>query len=431
MTDFIDRLERQLVNAAAAPVGSPRLVTSRARRVRLPVVVLGSLLATATIALAATGLLTGSPVQPARPLNPAAGEGIPLPGESRLLSLRVADPDGGLPWGMRIVHTTRGLVCLQIGRVDDGQLGELGIDGAFHDDGRFHPLSANVLPPDAVSGSGPNSSCELAGQSFTRSLDGLDRNAAPTSGETTAGGRDQRAISYGLLGAHALRINYTAGHSNRSAPVMPGTGAYLLVQRITQPQRGETTSGSLGLDRRNAQRPDPVGALTAITYRFGAQTCSDSLDPMLTDPCPRPSNRVQLEPAKLPDLHQPLQVRLDISHQLIYGARLRFTAPYAVTSAREDYEVAMPTSGACHGGGGGTVVSSLERNVIRGSTLRIDLPYVFANSCGRSQRLEVIFGRSPRFAPGGPRAILIGTIIIHEPPGTRPAPPPVRPRHSP
>jgi hypothetical protein len=394
-------------------------------------VVLVLLLATATIALAATGLLSGSPVRPVRPLNPAAGEGIPLPGRSHLLSLRVADPGGGLPWGMRIVHTTRGLVCLQVGRVDDGQLGELGIDGAFHDDGRFHPLPANVLPPDAVSGSGPDASCELAGQSFTQSLDGLDSSAAPTSAGTGAERRDQRTISYGLLGAHALRITYTAGHGNRSAPVMSGTGAYLLVQRITRPQRGETTSGSLGLDQRNAQRPIPTGALTAITYRFGTQTCADSLDPNVTDPCPMPSNRVQRKPANLPDLHQPLQVKLDISHHLIYGARLRFTAPYPVTSAREDYEIAMPTSGTCHGGGGGTVVSSLERNVIRGSTLRIDLPYVFVNSCGRSQRIEVIFAHSPRFGLEARGEILVGRITIHEPPGTRPKPPPVGPRDSP
>jgi hypothetical protein len=107
-------------------------------------------LAGAAAALAASGLLTGSPVRPGGPLSPTVGDGIPAPGGSQLLGFRVADPAGGLPWGLRIVHTTRGYVCLQVGRVQGGELGELGIDGAFNDDGRFHPLPADVLPPTGI-----------------------------------------------------------------------------------------------------------------------------------------------------------------------------------------------------------------------------------------------------------------------------------------
>src|ERR1700689_4631490 len=85
------------------------------RRLRVPTVALVCLLAATTIALAASGvILTGAPVRPEEVLNPNVGEGVPAPGASQLLPLRVPDPEGGLPWGMRIVHTTRGEICIQI-----------------------------------------------------------------------------------------------------------------------------------------------------------------------------------------------------------------------------------------------------------------------------------------------------------------------------
>jgi len=129
---------------------SPRRPRRRARvHVRVALVVLVLVLATAAITLAATGvILTGSPVGTVRAPIATAGEGIPVAGGARLLPLRAPDPAGGLPWGMRIVHTTRGLICVQIGRLNDGQLGQLGVDGAFHDDGRFHPLPPDALPDD-------------------------------------------------------------------------------------------------------------------------------------------------------------------------------------------------------------------------------------------------------------------------------------------
>ena len=77
--------------------------------------------------------------------DPARGWGALVPTSARLLDLRVADPAGGPPWGLRVVSTTRGVGCLQVGRVVDGKLGVLGQDGVAHDDHRFHEL-----PLDAV-----------------------------------------------------------------------------------------------------------------------------------------------------------------------------------------------------------------------------------------------------------------------------------------
>ncbi len=119
---------RALFGTLRALFGTRVARTSRRRRtsahVRLALVVIALVLATAAITLAATGvILTGSPVATVRAPIATAGEGIPVAGGARLLPRASARPGGGLPWGMRIIHTTRGLICVQIGRVYDGQLG--------------------------------------------------------------------------------------------------------------------------------------------------------------------------------------------------------------------------------------------------------------------------------------------------------------------
>lgn len=57
---------------------------------------------------------------------------------------RTADPNGGLAWGLRVVQTKHGLACVGVGRLRHGQIGMLGQDGSFGNDGRFHPLSPTV-----------------------------------------------------------------------------------------------------------------------------------------------------------------------------------------------------------------------------------------------------------------------------------------------
>ena len=150
--DAIDRFGQELVLAGrrrharwwALPHASAHASRASSRRrasahVRVALIALALVLATSAITLAATGvILSGSPVGTARAPIATVGEGAPVRGGARLLPLRAPDPAGGLPWGIRIVHTTRGLIRVQIGRVYDGQFGQLGVDGAVHDDGRFH-----------------------------------------------------------------------------------------------------------------------------------------------------------------------------------------------------------------------------------------------------------------------------------------------------
>ena len=142
------------------------------------------LLAMTTVALAATGvILTGAPVRPEESLNPNVGIGIPAPGSSQLLTLRIPDPEGGLPWGMRVVRTTRGEVCLQIARVLGTQLGALGIDGEFHNDGRFHPISPTRCR-QTCSTATPSTPCLATRTQAAKSMG--KRPSTATSGSTAA-----------------------------------------------------------------------------------------------------------------------------------------------------------------------------------------------------------------------------------------------------
>src|SRR5271167_4763453 len=118
---ILPQLERDLREAArrraAEPTTRARGAETTARRrsasrrrpaspLRVALIAAIAVLAGATIALAATGvILTGTTVRPSGPVSPTAGLGVPAPGGARLLSLRVADPGGGLPWGVRVVHT--------------------------------------------------------------------------------------------------------------------------------------------------------------------------------------------------------------------------------------------------------------------------------------------------------------------------------------
>jgi hypothetical protein len=47
--------------------------------------------------------------------------------------------------GSPAATTTRGLGCLQAARLLNGQLGVLGRDNAFHNDGRFHPIPLDSI----------------------------------------------------------------------------------------------------------------------------------------------------------------------------------------------------------------------------------------------------------------------------------------------
>ncbi len=426
--DLLEAAERMLSasadGAGGRRGGALRRARALARRLPVPAIALGCLLAAATITLAATGvILTGAPVRPEELLNPYVGEGVPAPGASRLLPLRVPDPEGGLPWGMRIVRTTRGEICMQIGRVQHGQLGELGIDGAFNDDGRFHPIPANALPADDFHGhifdqwlSNANSSCGLTGEASVDSSVGVERSAAAYVDAAKRPVDNLRDIYSGILGPEAVSVSYRAGKRDLSVAVVPGIGAYLIVRRaIAGPQNG-TGGASIGTEGDLAPSPP----LVTITYRLDGKLCrrGPSLPPggtsRLSDPCPWPRYRHDRAPTR--DLHQRPRVNLQIHGHAITGVQVRFTAPFAITSAHQQYSVAIP-SRSCNANErsvDGMVLESLARDVHRGAPLTARLGYPFENGCGRrSATVEVFYQRA-----GEPR-VLVGSTVVHAPPGLR------------
>jgi len=146
---IIPEFERQLRDAAERRTHSPS-ARLRGRLLARPVIVAMAVVVGGTgAALAAKALVEVG--APAPRDYPNFGEKILSTG-TRLLSLRVPDPAGGPPWGMRLIYTTADRQdpvrnhktarwgCVQIGRVVDGKLGILGQDGAFHNDGLFHEL---------------------------------------------------------------------------------------------------------------------------------------------------------------------------------------------------------------------------------------------------------------------------------------------------
>jgi hypothetical protein len=324
------------------------------RRMNATMMAVAFVLGGGAIAVAATGVLNGSPVRRQGPATPNAGIGVPAPGGSRLMALRAADPQGGLPWGMRLVHTTRGEICVQIGRLEDGQLGQLGIDGAFHDDGRFHPLAPDILPETSDSG---DVSCNLATAPIRIGIwPAGDRSAAPsperTSFKPTA--TDLRSISWGLLGPHAVSITYHTAAGVLTRLVAPGTGAYLLVSAVSHVPRsiagGTEFVGRTSGHTVDAQSPTGIdSSVIATTFRFGSFTCSVGHGAPVATHCPpyHPTPRNRFAPTR--SLNEPVQVTLKTQPHdscsaayLVdpcYRAEIQFKAPYAVTNAASEYFV--------------------------------------------------------------------------------------------
>jgi len=453
----LEDLEAELVRvvareqADASRSGLPRRVADARRASRFWLLIPGVavLLVTTTIALAATGvILNGAPVSPSGPMSPVVGAGLPLPGQSRLLALRIPDPSGGLPWGMRVVRTTRGLVCVQIGRVQNGQLGELGIDGAYHDDGRFHPVGPGVLPTYAGGASeggvtSERGSCVLAdgdvtgngeawGSAVTAEFWGVDENAAFAPERHPRPVARRRDISYGILGPHAASVTYREGSTLHSEPVVSGVGAYLVVQPASPNSTHEGHGEAPGTDT-PGEGPGTTGALTSIGYEHDGRICENGYNARtggkvgIQHPCPAPNPYpADLRVTPPGSFVRRPQVALKVSHHRVLAAELSFSAPFAVTSAAEGYSL---TSKPCRGGREGGGVAVLDRNVAQGATVHLTLMYPFAARCaGGSISVEVLYDSSGPDAKRSygrtPGELLIGTATVRLPRGDRPATPP-------
>ncbi len=244
---------------------------------RLRVMRRGALLAPVAIAVLVIAVLVADHTRTSRrPRNGSVSATSPQ--SARVLSLRAPDPGGGLPWGLRWVSTRSGLTCAQVGRVRDGAIGGIGVDGAFHDDGRFHAFGpgefTNVTVPGTVS---DDANCVAPKETFSGIIHGLDRNAVanPTGDTRPLSGR--REIAYGVLGPHALSASYRVGGKAVDVPLIRGLGAYLVVRTATQVRFLGMIGAAPGSDYSDDLQPaGPAGFITEITYRFGKTVCDDN-----------------------------------------------------------------------------------------------------------------------------------------------------------
>jgi hypothetical protein len=443
MPDTTDRFEHlqilqevrdELIAAAHRQEASPRAAAGvrswLSRRVNAGVMAVVLVLAGGAIAVAATGVLSGSPVKEQGRLSPSAGIGVPAPGGSRLLALRAADPQSGLPWGMRLVHTTRGEICVQIGRLDDDQLGQLGIDGAFHDDGRFHPLAPDILPEYSDSG---DVTCDAAAPIAIGSWPSGDRSAAPNSPELTSfkpTAKDLRLISWGLLGPHAVSITYRTAAGVRTRPVALGTGAYLIVSAVSHVPRsigagGELVGWTSGHEVAAGFRsPGGVGgSVIAATFRFGSFTCSIGYGAPVAASCPRPRPTPENRFAPTRSLDEPVHVLLRTqSHEncsaayLVdpcYRAEIEFKAPYAVTSAGSEYFVQAKSS--CNHARASSW--SFFQDIQQGETVRTQSSGLFNCTSGEF-KVQYLNDSLPTPARGSHHeSVIVGTATLRAPAG--------------
>jgi hypothetical protein len=289
---IIPEFERQLRDAADRRTHSP-FARLRGRLLARPLIVAAAVVVGGTgAAFAAKAIVEVG--APAPRDYPNFGEKI-LPAGTRLLSMRVPDPAGGPPWGMRLIYTTADRQdpardhktarwgCVQIGRVVDGRLGILGQDGAFHNDGLFHELPVQPEACGSLNHSGvlvgltggasitasayrglegcltssarrqeqmalPSLERELGVaraekdlHTIREALEGLAtyRKLAPKfNADANCLESDLRHVAYGVAGPNATSVTVTGeGHHQTIALTPRDDGAYLIVQPVSRQEQ--------------------------------------------------------------------------------------------------------------------------------------------------------------------------------------------------
>ncbi len=424
---------------------------------RLIAALVAALLVAAEVALA-DGLLAGAPVTPPFAPQPTKDDGAPIGASATLLALSVPDPAGGPPWGLRMLGTTRGVGCLQYGRLYDGQLGVLGEDGAFGDDHRFHALSAQ----DAVTGSDSCAALDADGRLFMA----VQSQAVPASAypeaciprvEHERGARDPgepgiplcpsedgRALYYGALGPDVESVTYSL--RTRSETVkQPGRFRDFAITRSVYALHGPTTtlptvgpqgaylivagqlpgapSDTFGPGAPNGTATLPHGLyqpIRAITYsdgvvcHIGATQDRDNRG----RPC-APIGMVALgRPA-------PAQVRAALSARILYDhpdpplkpedvVRVSFVARAPITSAANYYAIAMRFP--CRGASGG---STIDEDVPAGRRLTFNLGMNVgppgSKPCPGVYSGEVLYGNRSTHLPFLGGGLVVGRFSVRLP----------------
>jgi hypothetical protein len=295
MNDYFDQLEHGLGEIVARRAHLPWYARLRmqVRHRGLAVVVVASVVATPAVGAVTNWFGVGAPNHPQSEAQ-AFGVGNAIRGTTKLLPIRVPDPQGGPPWGIRVVSTQTGS-CQETGRVENGQLGSLGIDDYWNDDHLFHPYLRNwVGQACGSSGGGPGSGAlgAEAGQfsasanvpSFRKGvqLTGCQEDPRELGGRPACPSGSLRFVIAGQLGSNVKSITYERpNHSLAIERTAGRSGAFLLVFQMDAATCRLYLHGLLDKDGRCARVPTPptspfqtpvTAAIKAITFRNG-QTC--------------------------------------------------------------------------------------------------------------------------------------------------------------
>ncbi|HTE63060.1 MAG TPA: hypothetical protein VK631_22080, partial [Solirubrobacteraceae bacterium] len=119
----IDALENLAMQFRRAADRDLRHAARRRRVWRSKPLVLLVALALSGSAVAGTLVVTEGDPLPSASVQDFRADQLPLAGTSRLAGVQVSDPEGGLPWGLRVAEGRMGGKCFTPGRVYDGKLG--------------------------------------------------------------------------------------------------------------------------------------------------------------------------------------------------------------------------------------------------------------------------------------------------------------------
>jgi hypothetical protein len=374
MTDLgMPELRRALVDAArrqhqavVGQVSDPGDAPAGARRRRLgprtsrwrmlPMMLLLLVLLGAAVAFASKLISFGAPAASVPVFaNPRVGLGRIAPGTVRLLPISVPDPHGGLPWGMRMLSTKRGVGCLQVGRLLDGRLVALGQDGAFRDDGRAHelPLSTNVerLNCSFVDGHGRIFDSVTIKSQAASAAPGVHCEPPGTyapshhAAFSTCSLADERNLYYGTLGPDATSLTYSAGGTSHTVATVGPDGAYLIVR----PGTTHRYSGAAGSrERSGLYTSDEVpvySPITAIHYRGGAICHLATTERWIygpracAPPLAEPFGWVQIGVPTHAQLATPIHATLIRDTEGLPAIRVRFNSRVAISSLRGEYQL--------------------------------------------------------------------------------------------
>ena len=371
---YLPQLRDQLV---AAPAKRKR---RRAWPALLTFLGVGPLVAAG--ALAATGVIGSKP-------DPKRGVGAPIASSARLLDLRVADPAGGPPWGLRTVRTTRGTTCVEAGRVVDDQLGALRTDGTFRAIPAGVP-SANCVADDAAG----NAFIGISAATTTRGPLAKPACGIGMSQLPPCPPQEQRRVMYGLLGPKATAIVYRDRGTLHKQAITPPEGAYLIVL-ATQPKQGGYAIGKMPAVGYTVRRIDYRDAPSCRGTGTG-RPASCPLVGFVSEGTPEPEA-----------VRRPLDVR-------VRGSRVEisFRAPVAIRDASASYTamVQFKRGEGCKGVG---AMGATDRDYAAGDLVELS---VTLTRCTGKVSGTVAFspggahGGGMPVAPGDPDNLTVGTF---------------------